>query len=234
MRWLLVLILVVLIARPAVAQDKDAEKLFQKMDSKLRSAKTLQCQFDSTLTIGDEKVRLKGTLTLGEADKLRLESEIKLGDKAGKILLVSDGTRLASKDSSDPKKDQTKEVPKALGAHARVMLPHYGIGILLNSLNRPRYRAASPDLDQVSEFKLGVKEKLGKRPTQQIEYTVTRKIDVVSPPKARVKVWIDLESGLPVKLVAMHEDADITAGTETYAEFKVDEKVDEKVFKLPK
>src|SRR5262249_32868600 len=151
MRWLLVLMLVALIARPGAAQDKNAEKLFRKMDTRLRGAKTLQCQFDSTLTIGSEKVHLKGTLTLGEDDKLRLETEVKLGDKAGKVVLVSDGTRLASKDSSDPKKDQTREVPKALGAHARVMLARYGIGILLNSLSRPRYQATSPDLDQVSE-----------------------------------------------------------------------------------
>jgi outer membrane lipoprotein-sorting protein len=253
MRWWSMLMLVALTARPAVAEHKEAEKLFQKMDNELRSAKTLRCRFDSTLTAGhqvfrwllgrnsaqllplrDEKLLLKGTLTLGEDDKLRLESEARLGDKAAKVLFVSDGTRLSSKDSSNVKEDQTKEVPKALGAHARVMLPRYGIGILWNSLNRPSYQAASPALDQVSEFKLGVKEEVGRRRTQQIEYTVTRKIDVLSPPRVRVKVWIDLETGLPVKLTTTQKDADITATTETYDEFRVDGKVDEKSFQLPK
>jgi hypothetical protein len=133
-----------------------------------------------------------------EADKL--EFEVKSGGKSAKLLLVSNGTNLFSKDSSDPKTDQTKEAPKALGAHARMMLARYGIGILANSLNRPRFQVASPDLYWVSDCKLVGKEEIGKRNTQVIEYTVTEKKDVIARGTSRVNMWLDAESNLPVKL----------------------------------
>ena len=235
MRCLLLLVSAALSAQPAVADDKDAKKLFLKMDGTLRAAKTLQCQFDLNLTVSTVKISLKGSMLLGEADTLRLEGESKFLDAGVKVLHVSDGAKLAYRDFGDPKENWTKETPKALGAHARTMFPRYGIGILWNSLNRPVYQASTADLDQVSEFKLGVKEELGKRQTQQIEYTVTRKIDVLSPPKHRIRVWIDLQTSLPVKLVAtLDKDAGISAATETYGEFKIDGKIDEKLFKLPK
>jgi outer membrane lipoprotein-sorting protein len=234
MRSLLALTLLAVMALPVVAQENKADKLFKSMEDKLRTAKTLRCQFDSTLTAGDEKVSLKGTLTLGEGDKLRLEFEIKSGGKAAKLLVVSDGTNLSRKDSSDPKTDQTKQTPNGLGAHARVMLPRCGIAILENGLNRPRFQVASPELYRVSDFKLLGKEEIGKRNAQVIEYTVTEKKDVITPGTSRVKMWLDAESNLPVKLAWTTKDADITTVIEVYSEFTLDAKIDAKLLELSK
>jgi hypothetical protein len=93
----------------------------------------------------------------------------------------------------------------------------------------------SPGVLKVSEFKLTGKEKIGERITQVIEYTVTEVKDVISPGKWRMKMWLDAQTHLPVKLtMTMDELADISATTDTFSEFTVDAKVDAKSFELPK
>jgi outer membrane lipoprotein-sorting protein len=86
----------------------------------------------------------------------------------------------------------------------------------------------------VSDFKLVGKAEIGKRNTQVIEYTVTEKKDVIAPAMARVKMWLDAEGNVPVKLAWTTKDADITAVIEMYSEFTLDAKIDEKLFELPK
>ena len=173
MRWLLELAIFALVAGPAAAQVNEAEKLFQSMENKLRTAKTLRCRFDSTLAGADQKVSLKGTLILGEGDKLRLEFDGKHDGDAVKVTLVSDGTNLSTRDSSERKKDKTEKAPKALGANARGTLSRMGVAIFWNGLIRGSN--LRPDVLTVSGFKLGNKEKIGARNTQVIEYTVTEK-----------------------------------------------------------
>src|SRR5438477_12894503 len=93
MRWSLTLGLVALMTGSVVAEENEAEKLFRSMEQQIRTAKTLQIHFDAIVTGADgKKGNVKGTLTLGEGDKLRVEAEGKLFSEESKFTLVSDGT----------------------------------------------------------------------------------------------------------------------------------------------
>src|SRR5437016_4324735 len=112
MRWLLTLALLAVTAWPAAAQENDAEKLFREMEKKVRAARTLQLRFDASITGADaKKGNVKGTLILGEGDKLRAEAEGNLFGEESKFTQVSDGTDMKSfgytKAPGKPKEDKT-------------------------------------------------------------------------------------------------------------------------------
>ena len=75
------------------------------------------------------------------------------------------------------------------------------------------------------------KEKVGERDTRVIQYTLTAKggEDPLS-----VKLWLDAETNLPVKLAVTGGKSDWKDLTETYGEFTIEPKVDAKSFELPK
>src|SRR5437764_10735041 len=108
MRWILLLMPVALLAWPAAAQENDAEKQFLQMEKKLLAAKSVQLQFDASITGADaKKWHLKGSLVLGEGDKLRAEAEGTLFGEESRFTIVSDGTDMKSfgytKASGQPK-----------------------------------------------------------------------------------------------------------------------------------
>ena len=150
MRWLLTLALLALVAWPAAAQENEAEKLFRAMEQKVRTAKTLQLRFDSSVTIPPQTGSLKGTLILGEGDKVRLEFGGKPFGVEFKLTVVSDGTTMSLKDSAEPKKDKTIKAPKALGANVRGALPRLGVFICYSGIDRGGN--PSPDVLKVSDF----------------------------------------------------------------------------------
>lgn len=235
MRWSLTWTLLALAAWSAAAQENEAEKLFRSMEQKVRKAKTLQFRFDATMIgAGANADNLKGTLTLGEGDKLRMEVEGKQFGTECKLTFTSDGTDLKSfgytKAPGRPKQDrnETQKSPKGIGAYFRGAQPREGFFLCLLKING-RFEPA-PDDFKISDFKLAGEEKLGKRNTQVIQYTVKDK----DANLGSMKVWLDAKTKLPVKLV-MTADAPATIViTETYSEFTIDANVDAKLFELRK
>jgi outer membrane lipoprotein-sorting protein len=49
-----------------------------------------------------------------------------------------------------------------------------------------------------------------------------------------MKLWVDTQTNLPVKLAMTGGQAGVSELTETYSEFTLDAKVDAKIFQLPK
>src|SRR5207244_9205685 len=100
------------------------------MEKKVSMAKALQLRFDASITGADaKKWNVKGTLTLGEGDKLRAEGEGKLFGEESKFTVVSDGTDMKSfgytQAPGKPKQDkiETEKSPKMIGAYFRDALP---------------------------------------------------------------------------------------------------------------
>src|SRR5689334_17899430 len=111
----------------AAAQESDAEKLFRQVENKVRSAKTLQVRFDAALVVGGMAVgNIKGAALLGEDDKVRLEADMSFSDIKSKVTVVSNGDKIWTKASDQPKLD-VKESPKGLGAWFRNVLPRAGV-----------------------------------------------------------------------------------------------------------
>ncbi|MGO9111211.1 MAG: hypothetical protein ACLP9L_18455 [Thermoguttaceae bacterium] len=180
-----------------------------------------------------QALSLKGTLILGEGDKLRLEFAGKTSGVEGKLTAVSDGANMSIRTSGEP--DKTKKAPKALGANVRRALLRMGIFICWTGIERSG--KLSPDQLKLSDFKLTGEEMIGERKTRVIEYMVTLMQDVITPAQWRMKMWLDAQTSLPVKLtmtMPKGELSDISAMAETYSEITVDASVDAKLFELPK
>lgn len=228
-----------------VAAENEAEKLFRAMEQKIRTAKTLQLRSDATITGANGKQwHIKGSLFLGAGDKFREESEGKRFGHEWKRTVVSDGTDKTSFGYDQaPGEDKvlmrgkgTEKTPKAIGAYLRQALPRDGFVLCFAT---DRHSQMPPDLFIMSDFKLAGAEKIGARNTQVIQYSVKTKARDPSfnPASANVlslKVWLDTNTKLPVKLTMTGGESGFSAITETYREFTVDAKVDAKWFELPK
>src|SRR5262249_5401325 len=143
---------------------------------------------------------------------------------------VSDGINMKASGGPDrPKEGKAEKSPKGVGAYFRETLPREGF--FLSSLEMDWRSDRAPDLYKLSDFKLAGQEKVGERNTQVLQYTVTVK-DVKDP--LSMKMWLDAETNLPVRLAITGGKSDWTDITETYGEFTIDAKVDAKLFELPK
>ena len=95
-------------------------------------------------------------------------------------------------------------------------------------------KIATADLDKdfpVTNFQLGVKEMVGKREAQVVQYQVQEK---KTGDLADMSVWIDMTTQLPLKrTMAQKENGKEFRLTETYGEFTVDSKLDGKLFDVP-
>src|SRR6266404_1783401 len=142
MRWLLLLMPLALLTWPVAAQENDAEKQFRQMEKKLHAAKSVQLHFEANITGADaRKWHLKGSLILGEGDKLRAEAEGALFGEEAAFTLVSDGTDMKSvgytKTPGQPKQvtNETEKSPKGIGTFLRTELPRNGFFLCLLKIN---------------------------------------------------------------------------------------------------
>jgi outer membrane lipoprotein-sorting protein len=230
MRWLITVAVFVL-AAPAQAQEGEAEKLFRQVDKKLTSAKTIKVAFDGELGwSGKVVISFKGTLLVGEGDKFFVETERSgLGDKE-RTLLVGDGVKVVEKNLTKPQ-PTTKESPKNLGAYIRGALVRSGLEMSVD-LQAPTPRPKAEDYWKTGNFKFVERDKNDNPQTQAIDFTLTWD----QTKTANMRLWIDLNTKLPVKLqLTRDQDGGSLVLIEYYREFTVsDDKVDAKQFELPK
>jgi outer membrane lipoprotein-sorting protein len=227
MRWI-TLAALVLVAAPVYGQENDAEKLYRAMEQKIRGAKSIHFVFDGTLSGEGNKGALKGEVWMAEGEKANMTINGDFGGQPMKMLVISDGKKAYTKynDKDFTKDNDEKHYAKALGMIARMgMLAAFTMASA----------SKETDLDKlvpVKDFKLGAKEKVGKHDTQVVEFNVS----VPGEPGAKVLVWIDTQTKLPVKreLVGMDKKGGEGRISETFSTFEIDPKVDAKVFELPK
>jgi outer membrane lipoprotein-sorting protein len=201
-------------------QDNEAEQLFQKMEEALLKAKTLDLSFHITDGAGKVKEKSRGTLVAMSGNKVRLEM-------FGQKVLVSNGTRMIRAVPDEGPLD----TPKDLDAEVRTWVARPGVfqAQIQWAANVP---VAAKERFRVSGFKLGNKEKVGERDTQRVDYQLTVKGEDAAIP---VTVWIDLKTKLPVKRqYEFTEKGETVRSFEIYSRLTTDEKVDPKVFELPR
>jgi outer membrane lipoprotein-sorting protein len=224
MRWLALLVLI-LAAAPARAQEGEAEKLYRAMEKKILAAKSLALEFNSQVTVDDKKFTVKGNIYVAAGNKTRLELESELFG-LGKTLIVTNGESRYAK-VGDMVFDKGPFPPK--GEVLLALIARFGIvGAAMEK------KIVTADLGKdwpVKNFKLGVKEMVGKREAQVIQYQIQ---DKKSGDLTEVSVWIDTKTQLPLKRAMAGKDKK-TIGklAETYGVFTVDSKLDGKLFDIP-
>ena len=225
--------LVLALSSMALAQaGNDAEKMFRTMEKKIAGSKTLQLTVDSAMESSKGKGKLTGSVLLAQGNKVRLELTGNFSGKPFAMKLVSDGTKMRA-ESDMVKAPAVKNTEKDLGADLSAGLSRAGVfaGLLIGRSSRPGQKAAPLDAHlKASNFALGKKEKDGERQTQVIDYVLT-----IGPgEKLNVQLWLDTDTQLPLKRVMSGQKGkEKVRITETY-EVKVDEKVDDQKFALPK
>jgi len=214
------------VAAPLRAQQNDAEKLFRAMEEKIMTAKSLRVAAMAVQKFGDEAVNYKGHGLMMQGNKARFELEFEIYGTTIKKRRVSNGSQMivdepgAGPDARPTPVNMNKILSGALASCGIVMATE----LACSSGDLARF-----ELDKnvpVSNFKMGVKEKVGNAEAQVIEYIVKFGGERDAP----VKLWIDTKTNLPLKRVMEYQGS----WTETYSELVLDAKVDSKEFDLPK
>jgi RNA polymerase sigma factor (sigma-70 family) len=224
------------------AQQDDPEKPFRAMEAKIRAAQSLKVVFEMEGEAEPKgRAKFKGIGVIAPGNKLRMEVDGKSGEDTSFQLFVSDG-----KDSVE-ERDQSavsavRLVPKRLGADTLAVLARAGTFFAVISANH----IASKDQDYdiaveksfaVNEFVLGPKDQVGKREARVVECTIAMALDGEHKATGRMKMWIDVQTMLPIKRIATLKEVDDERPTvlaEVYTAFLIDPTLDAKLFELPK
>ncbi len=214
--------------------DDKAEKLFRAMEERLSRARTVRLAFRVDWHLGREKGTFRGTFLLAAGNKARLQVKGAVLGKDVDAVLVSDGARIGVLDSSAAKPLEAP-APKPLNEIMTAALSRSGLFLNLDLLGRQLDRKdggqlKAAELFPVSDRKLGRKEKLMGREAQIVTYAVRYDAER----KLNATLWIDRETGLPLKRVLTHREVQKEQITETYTDLKLNEKLDPKQFELPK
>jgi outer membrane lipoprotein-sorting protein len=212
-----------------------AEAVFKRMEQTILKCKTFKTDLEITLGPGKDNL-MKGRLLIGQGNKVRLELEGSVKGKAGKITMVSDGTKMrtigdtgSGKDQDAPK--QLREIFLASVTRTGLIVPMF----LVLEVVQPGQQPPPFDLDKdyaVSDIRLGKKETVSGKEAQAIDFKVTVKTMKQPLP---VTVWIDVKTNLPLKrVVTVQEGKEMITITEQYANAAIDGKIDDKEFVLPK
>jgi outer membrane lipoprotein-sorting protein len=233
MRWLSLVVLVV-VAGPAFGQEKEAEDLYRAMEKKIKSAKTVHLVFDGEVNGIGKKGTMKGDLRVAQGEKGKIVLDGDFSGRTIKLTFISDGKKVYSRndemvDVKDVKPDE-KNVEHGVALVARIGSMFAAFLFVSGSNSKQGF-----DVEGVApakDFKLGAKEKIGKKDTLVVEYRVKLPDGI----DAKTSVWIDAATHLPVKRETVTKD---TKGnefriSEAYSTFIVDGKIDTKVFELPK
>jgi outer membrane lipoprotein-sorting protein len=223
MRWR-ALIVLILAAAPARAEEGEAEKLYRAMEKKLRGVKSLVLEFNSQNTADGKTFTVKGTIHVAAGNKTRLDLESEVFELGGKTLIVTNGKSKYAKVGPmvfregpfPPEGDVLLALIARFGATAAAM----------------ERKITTADLDKdfpLRNFKLGAKEMIGQREAQIVHYQIENKIvgNLVE-----MSVWIDTKTQLPLKR-AEKENGKENRSTEMYSVFTVDSKLDDKLFDIP-
>jgi outer membrane lipoprotein-sorting protein len=224
--------LMLLVLLPGADKD-DAEKLFRRMEAKLAKAKTVECAYEAKVE-ADKTVTIKGTLLLGEGNKIRMEVNGESGGMKEKLTMISDGTKVKVIPEGAPARS-LEDAPKWMGEAVRAVVARCGVARLVMSTGLAPQKDKEFNVDeylQVSDFKLGKKEMVDKQEAQVVQYILTLKL---KDEKVEESVWIDTETQLPLKRVLITAmDGKKMTLTETYTKLEIDGKIDPKQFEPPK
>jgi outer membrane lipoprotein-sorting protein len=226
------LVVMMLVAAPAYGQENDAEKLYRAMEKKVQSAKVVHVVCDGQVNTMDMKSTMKGDVRLAEGDKVKMLLEGDVGGKATKWTRISDGKKVYSSVNDRVVVTDVKPSDKKM-EQSLAIIGRMGVLAAFKGVAKDPNQAFDVDkVAPVKDFKLGAKDKIGKQVTQVVEYQVT----VPDVPAAKISVWIDTATYLPVKreMVSQRKDGQELRISETYTTFTVDAKIDAKEFELPK
>jgi hypothetical protein len=214
--------LAVLMLLAAPQEENEAERLFKKMEQKLLAAKSIQLKY------GAFRGDCTGRLLLAEGNKALIE----VNEKSFRRKLVSDGTTTA--DVVPPAKPAVAKTPAHQYSNLVHALTRFDLYTGFNTGVASSWVMEGEEVRkkvELKDFKLLEKKKLEDREVHKIEFLRTYPLFGDIKETEIVILWIDAGSSLPFMRRIEKERG--KGWEETFAEFKLDEKVDPKEFVVP-
>ncbi len=214
----------------ALLQDDPAETL-KKLEERLVRAKTFQVAYraEATIRFGPEKRVTKAEATLKVKGPAKFRVDEKLDEHT--VTIASDGEWVVSK--SGGAKEQRRPMKNSAERFA-ILYARMGLmtSAWISMVNEDKDPSADdeeylPDLRKLASYSGTVSA--GEK---AIRYTVTyRKRGEEADSTATVTVWLDA-NGLPSQRKTEHTSGvRMVVAEETYSDWKIDEDIDDAVFK---
>ncbi|MCA8922244.1 MAG: hypothetical protein KDD82_10575 [Planctomycetes bacterium] len=220
----LALLFVVSLGLARAEGAKEAQALFEAMEAKLSSAKTLKVDFTSRMGPAGQQLEFKGQLCVAEGNKVKFGVEGAGPDGMPLSLsMTSNGTTTrTTSEESGRSSSQDNETDPNLTKLLRGAVSHFSV------VGPVFLRAAEPGSEAFSSenFSLGEKERDGERSLQVIEFDTS-----AMGQGFHVKLWIDTVTGLPAKRV-LDRGNQPAAITETFTGLELDAEFPEDTFKV--
>ena len=194
----------------------EAQELYTKMQEKLRTAKTAQFTFKSTLEKPDEK--WEGTVWLAEGNRACVEMTRHRAQNPYSLTLVCDGKQLHW---SNGARKAVAKAPDTFNADFVALFAKIGaVEDRLEDLFRGRHDKLGRF--EASDFAMGA---------QEIRFTVkvTGRGGGMD-----AKLWIDPATHLPLKRTASVKEQPDQVLKEEYSDWKIGEPTDDAKFEVPK
>ncbi len=217
----------------SVQEGNPAQELFEKMVKKIDGAKTLQVEFEMMNERGDQKREASGTLALADGNRMRMELVMASPRGDQKLVILSDGKKSIQIQGSRRQKVDTvegrNEILQKMFSRLGVMV---GFMFSDNEFGKGKLKKID-DYLTLTGFKKGESEKIDGREADVVTFLAQISI---KEDKAAVKVWIDSETGLPVKRsITPYRDGKPSEDEmlETYVKITLDAEIPEDRFALP-
>lgn len=218
-----------------VASAHRAKTLFEAMERKLAQAKSFKVKFESEVLTTMSLGRIEGILMLAPGNRMNLSwsfstpEQIRLAQAVqpeSQAVLLSDGKNFVV--TSDSKGKPTRV--EAVKEKHQQTLSSWGFRIgLFYTSGRLNQVECEEDRNAIklSDFKTAGEEEVDGRPANVIQFTLTKN----NVPTFH-KLWLDQETGLPLKLVVRTREG--MGCSETYHNWQLDLALPDDAFTVPK
>lgn len=225
-------IAVLVLIASSTLPPSEAETLLREMDKKIAAAKTLCVEFEVRLR-GEAVAR--GSLALADGNRFR--NEFAVGTGAPPRVLVSDELRMSGSAAGRP---TAVTVPAWHNEVLRSWLGRGGTFLSMSAAARlvdkgTATRPGPADGPHVSRARLLADEEVDGVKARVVEYDLNWNALPSGFRVAKVRVWIDPGTKLPVRRTMLFGGK---SGGETFtaihSKFEIDTEIEEKRFELPK
>jgi outer membrane lipoprotein-sorting protein len=224
-----------LLAAVCSAPPASGEEVLQEADRVIVDAKTLRIEFEMGQEVGGQtRPMASGVVRLSDRNRFRTEIDYPSDHQPRREVTICDGTvavRLTGPSPAELKPGKRRAVPPWYVAAVRERLGRGGTflatELVWQHATDPKADRPGPELAfETGKVALGTPEKVGEVDCWVVEYDLS-----VAGLSARSRVWVTPKTGLPVR---RRVEVLGNVFTATHTAFVVDEKMEDKLFELPK
>jgi outer membrane lipoprotein-sorting protein len=224
-----------LLAAVCAAPPANGEEVLQQMDRTILAAKTVRIEFEVGQESGGQtRTIASGVIRLADRNRFRTEIDFQADGKTRRDVTICDGTtavRLTGPSPAELKASERRTVPAWYTAAVRERLGRGGtfLATELTWQHAKDPKAERPGAElafTTDKVALGTPEKVGDIECWVVEYELS-----AGGMTAKSRTWVVPKTGLPVR---RRLEALGNVFTATHSAFVIDEKMDDKLFELPK